>query len=61
MDIAAMSISMSTAKVQQEVSTSLMKKTMDSAEANALNLISQMMPSTPPVSAEAGTYINMLV
>ncbi len=56
MDVAATSISLATNKVMQEVSTSMLKKTMDSAESQATALVQQMMP---PVSKELGTYLDV--
>ncbi|MBP1931460.1 YjfB family protein [Ammoniphilus resinae] len=38
MDIAALSISLSQAKIMQEASTSVMKMAMDTAKTNAANL-----------------------
>ncbi len=59
MDIAAASISMSTSKVQQQVNISLMKKTMDSTEASAVNLLNKMLPKTPVVSGEIGRNLDV--
>lgn len=52
--IAAASMDMSAAKVQQAVQTTMLKKTMDSQEAQAEAMISQMMP--PPSSNIIDTY-----
>ncbi len=46
MSVAATSIENSLAQVQQDVSISLLKKTMDSQESQATQLIQQMAP--PP-------------
>lgn len=43
--IGAISIGMHQAETQQAVNVSLLKKTMDSQEAQALNLIDNMMPA----------------
>lgn len=51
--IAAASIQMSTMKVQQQVETTMLKKTMDTQEAQATQLIQQMMP---PSSHIIDTY-----
>lgn len=57
MDIAAMSTSISTAKVQQSLSFSLAKKTMDNAEDQALALIEGMMePNNAPSQYGFDTY-----
>ena len=46
--IAAMSVGMSNAQLQQSVSISVAKKAMDSAELAAQEML-QMLPSTPGV------------
>jgi len=46
--IALASIDMSLSRVQNDVSLSLMKKTMDNAEAQATSLISDMLQAVPP-------------
>ena len=48
MDIAAASIGMRLTQVQQSVQTSMLKKTMDSQEAQAQALIAEMMPPAQP-------------
>lgn len=48
MDIAAISIDMSLAKVQNSVSLSLMDKTMENCEAQAASLINDMLQAAPP-------------
>lgn len=45
--IVTASMDMSLARVQTEVSTSLMKKTMDNAEAQATSLIQDMLQGVP--------------
>ncbi len=59
MDIAAMSIDSASIKLQQQVSMSMLKKTMDSQESQAAALISQMMPqiASPP---GVGEHIDVL-
>ena len=42
--IAALSIQMNTQQVQQQVQTTMLKKTMDTQEAQATQMIQQMMP-----------------
>ena len=46
--IALASMSMSLQQVQSDVSLSLMKKTMDNAEAQATSLIRDMLQAVPP-------------
>lgn len=46
--IAAASVNMSLAKVQNSVSLSLMKKTMDSTEEQATSLINDMLQAVAP-------------
>lgn len=47
MDIAAMSVSMSMASVQQAASVAMAKKVMDMQENTSAALIQQMQASTP--------------
>ena len=53
--IAAMSVRMSNAQLQQSVSISVAKKAKDSAELAAQEML-QMLPSTPGVGANIDTY-----
>ncbi|MBS5144617.1 MAG: YjfB family protein [Butyricicoccus pullicaecorum] len=48
--IAAMSINMSQASLQNAMNISLMKKTMDQEQANAMQLIESMAAAVPPPS-----------
>lgn len=48
--IAAASMSMSAAKLQMDVSTSLTKKVMDSQEQQAAQLLEQFAAAVPPPS-----------
>ncbi len=60
MDIASMSISMSLANVQQQVSISMLKKSMDTQEASMQNLLSSMSPpvvQTPSYGSHIDVYI----
>ena len=53
--IAAMSVGMSNAQLQQSVSISVAAKAMDTAELAAQEML-QMLPSTPGVGANIDTY-----
>ena len=53
--IAAMSVGMSNAQLQQNVSISVTNKAMDSAELAAQEML-QMLPSTPGVGDNIDTY-----
>ncbi len=61
MDIAAMSMNLSMGEVMQEVSIAMLKKTMDTAEANALSLVSEMMPPSRPLPPTEGNFIDVMV
>ncbi len=54
MSIAAMSMSMSTAKVQQQVNISMLKKSMENQETSAANLLN--MIKTPAVMKPGSTF-----
>lgn len=54
--IAAMSINMSQANLQNAMSISLMKKTMDQEQANAMQLIESMAAAVPPRQITSLTY-----
>ncbi len=56
-----MSMNLAMVDVQQQVSLSLLKETMDFAESSALKLVAEMTPQTPPPSATEGQFINMLI
>ena len=54
-DIAGLSVSMHAAELQQSVSISIAKKSMDSAELAAQELL-QMLPPQPGVGEHINTY-----
>ena len=54
-DIAGLSVSMHAAELQQSVSISIAKKSMDSAELAAQELL-QMLPPPPGVGEHINTY-----
>ena len=54
--IAAMSINMSQANLQNAMSISLMKKTMDQEQANAMQLIESMAAAYHPRQITSLTY-----
>ena len=61
MDIAAMSIGLSQAKVVQQVNLSVMKMAMDSAENKMLEMVNMIDTSnhTKPVNPNLGKYVDI--
>lgn len=51
MDIAALSVAMSSASTQQAVQISMLRKSMDQQESQVQTLVQDMMASTPPAEA----------
>ncbi len=59
MDIPAMSMAMSSAKINQQVSIAMMKKTMDSAEQHSNDLMKMMETTT--VDPNSSGKLNLSV
>lgn len=57
MDIAAMSTGMALANVQMQANLSITKKTMDTAEAQAAQLIESLEAVNPPSSHMVDMYV----
>ncbi len=59
MEIAAMSMAMSEASVQQQVNVSLLDKSMDNQAASAEKLLDMMPQKTPP--ARYGSKLDLYI